>query len=221
VSGNTIEIYSTYSFVHVGSLKGHNGKVRSVAWNIDDTRITTCGLDGAVYVWDSQTLDRVGENVLKSCGYQCVAPSPDGKNIFAVGSDKTLKQIRDNMIVEDIPSINKYSPVETTLTQVVVSSSGRMLLAATESGTIRAVKYPLTTPWEGSSLPTHCGSVRKLKISPDDQYLFSVGVDGCVMVYKLSDKVSARICASICTSTPPLARVSSVSRLLTPPSLRK
>jgi len=87
-----------------------------------------------------------------------------------------------------MPSINKYAPTETAMTQVTMSSCGRMLIVGTASGSVRAIKYPLTVPWEGSSLPTHCGAVRKLAMSNDDQHLFSVGEDGCVMVYKLSDK---------------------------------
>ena len=72
----------------------------------------------------------------------------------------------------------RYTPVETTLTQVALSSSGRMLIVGTESGTVRAVKLPLTTPWEGTSYPMHNAPVRKLAISADDSHLFSVGDDG-------------------------------------------
>jgi WD40 repeat protein len=35
----------------VGNLRGHNGKVRSVHWSSDDTKIVSAGLDGAVYEW--------------------------------------------------------------------------------------------------------------------------------------------------------------------------
>ena len=78
--------------------------------------------------------------------------------------------------------------METTLTAVALSSSGRMLIVGTESGTVRAIKLPLTTPWEGSSLPVHAAPVRKIAISADDSHLFSVSEDGCVMVFRLSDK---------------------------------
>ena len=58
-------------------------------------------------MWDTQTGARLGENVLKTCAYSSVAVSPDGADIFAVGSDKTLKQIHDSAIVNEVPSINK------------------------------------------------------------------------------------------------------------------
>lgn len=70
VNGNTIQIYNTYTCENIGILRGHNGKVRSIAWSADDRRIVSAGLDGAVYEWDVLNFKRVGENVLK------VAASP-------------------------------------------------------------------------------------------------------------------------------------------------
>ena len=88
VHGNIIQIYSTTTFENVANLKGHNGKVRAVVWSADDSKIVSCGMDGAVYEWDTVTGKRVGESVLKSCSYSSVAVTPDGKTTFAVGSDK-------------------------------------------------------------------------------------------------------------------------------------
>ncbi len=45
--------------------RGHNGKVRSLAWSIDDTHLVSCGTEGAVYQWKLRTFKRDRENVLK------------------------------------------------------------------------------------------------------------------------------------------------------------
>lgn len=187
-NGPHIEIYSTYTFEVVGHLKGHNQKVTSIIWSQDDTKIVSCGKDGAVYEWDAQTYERTGENVLKSCSYSCVATTPDAKTLFAVGSDRTLKEISDNTIVHEVPSHNKQHPVETVLREIVMSSSGKTMLVGTEKGAIRSVKAPLSAPWEGTSTPSHFGPVNKMRISNDDQYLFSVGDDGCLFTYKIREK---------------------------------
>jgi WD40 repeat protein len=187
-NGPSIEIYSTYTFEVVGHLKGHNQKVTSIIWSSDDTKIVSCGKDGAVYEWDAQTYERTGENVLKSCSYSCVATTPDAKTLFAVGSDKTLKEISDNTIVHEVPSHNKQHPVETVLGQIVMSSSGKTMLVGTEKGAIRSVKFPLSAPWEGSSNPSHFGPVNKMRVSNDDEFLFSVGDDGCLFTYKIREK---------------------------------
>jgi WD40 repeat protein len=109
VHGNTIQIYSTWNFENLGNLKGHNGKVRSIHWSSDDSKLVSAGVDGAVYDWGLKDLalassgvpgagpgpnnsfKREGENILKSCSYTNAVATPDGKAIYAVGSDKTLK----------------------------------------------------------------------------------------------------------------------------------
>ena len=52
-------------------------------------------MDGAIYDWALKDLSggvkREGESILKSCSYTGAVATGDGKGIFAVGSDKTLK----------------------------------------------------------------------------------------------------------------------------------
>ena len=67
-------------------------------WNADDSKLISCGTDGAVYEWNLSSGKRETECVLKSCSYNCVTVSPDAKIIFAVGSDQTLKEIADSSV---------------------------------------------------------------------------------------------------------------------------
>ena len=73
-------------------------QVRQVIWSQDDSKIISCGMDGAVYEWNVSNYKREGESVLKSCSYTSVAVSPDGRTTFAVGSDRTLKEICDSQV---------------------------------------------------------------------------------------------------------------------------
>ena len=91
VHGNTIQVFSTWNFENIGNLKGHNGKVRSVYFNRDDTRLISAGMDGAIYDWSLKDLKREGENVIKSCSYTSAISGFDGKSLYAVGSDKLIK----------------------------------------------------------------------------------------------------------------------------------
>lgn len=70
-------------------------QVRGIEWSLDDSRLVSCGMDGAVYEWSTQTGKRESESVLNSCSYTGVAFSSDCKTILAVGSDLTLKEIQD------------------------------------------------------------------------------------------------------------------------------
>lgn len=66
-----------------------------IEWSLDDSRVVSCGVDGAVYEWNTQSGKRESESVLKSCSYTGVAFSSDCKTILAVGTDLTLKEIQD------------------------------------------------------------------------------------------------------------------------------
>ncbi|EDV23339.1 uncharacterized protein TRIADDRAFT_27651 [Trichoplax adhaerens] len=182
VHGNVIQVYSTTTFDNVTNLKGHNGKVRSVRWSIDDGSIISCGMDGAVYEWSVFTSKREGESVLKSCSYTDVTVSPEGKVIYAVGTDHTLKEICDSQILRDIHA------GDAVFTQVAISHSGKMLFAGTNNGTVRSIKYPLTATGEWQEYQAHALGVAKLRISYDDQYLFSVSEDGSFYIFKISEK---------------------------------
>lgn len=182
VHGNVIQIYSTITFENVANLKGHNGKVKSIVWSADDSKIVSCGLDGAVYEWETFTGKRVGESVLKSCHYTGVAVTPDGKTTFAVGSDKSLKEISDSSILREVDA------GETTLSNVALSHSGRMLFAGTSKGTLWSLKFPLTIPGEWQELQGHGSQIAKMKITYDDQFLVTVSEDASIILWKIQDK---------------------------------
>ncbi len=55
-------------------------------------------MDGAVYEWDTSSGKRTGEYVLKNCSYTSISISPDARNIFAVGSDRKIKEISDSTV---------------------------------------------------------------------------------------------------------------------------
>ncbi|ELK31134.1 WD repeat-containing protein 65 [Myotis davidii] len=131
-------------------------EIRSIAWNADDSKLISCGTDGAVYEWNLSTGKRETECVIKSCSYNCVTVSPDSKIIFAVGSDHTLKEIADSSVLREI------SAFDVVYTAIVISHSGRMIFVGTSMGTIRAMKYPLPLPKEFNDYQAHGGPITKV-----------------------------------------------------------
>ena len=55
-------------------------------------------MEGAIYEWDLQACRRCGESVLRGCSYFSTAVSPDAKTIYAVGSDKMIKEVSDSQV---------------------------------------------------------------------------------------------------------------------------
>ncbi|XP_033977740.1 cilia- and flagella-associated protein 57 [Trematomus bernacchii] len=182
VNGNVIHIYSVTSFENILNLKGHNGKVRGIEWSLDDGRLVSCGMDGAVYEWNAQTGTRESESVLKSCSYTDVSFSSDGKTILAVGTDLTLKEIQDCQVLREVPAD------EVAHTAVAVSHSGRVVFTGTPRGTIRAVKYPLPLQKDWITYQAHCGPITKMVLTWDDQFLLTAAEDGCLLMWKVVDK---------------------------------
>uniref|UniRef100_A0A665U2J0 Cilia and flagella associated protein 57 n=1 Tax=Echeneis naucrates TaxID=173247 RepID=A0A665U2J0_ECHNA len=182
VNGNVIHIYSVTSLENILNLKGHNGKVRSIKWSQDDSWLVSCGMDGAVYEWNTQTGKRESENVLKTCSYTGVAYSSDCKTILAVGTDLTLKEIQDCQVFREVPAD------EVAHTAIAVSHSGRVVFTGTSSGTIRAIKYPLPTQKDWITYQAHCAPVTKMVITYDDQFLLTVSEDGCLFMWRIVDK---------------------------------
>ncbi|KAJ3337549.1 Cilia- and flagella-associated protein 57, partial [Kappamyces sp. JEL0680] len=181
VHGNVVQIFSTWTFENIENLKGHNGKVKSLYFTPDDSSLVSAGSDGAVYTWNMRQMKRENEHILKSCSYYDAVCSPNGKVMYAVGTDKLVKEITESIVTKEFEGSQ-------AMTQIALSNSGRMLFVGTHTGTIRALRFPFGDQHDFQEHQAHNGPVTRLKISYDDQYLFSTGEDGCLYMYKLTDK---------------------------------
>lgn len=185
VNGNTIQVFSFFSCELVANLRGHNGKVRCLYWNADDSGLISAGMDGAVYQWDLDEAKREAEFVQKGVPYYSALCNREGTAIYAVGNDKMLKEI-------EFPSsqLTKEFLCDSVLGQLVLSNSQRMLFGASAEpdrpGAVRSFKFPLT----GESAEFQCLSapVSRLRISYDDSFLFAAGEDGCICIFEIRDK---------------------------------
>jgi len=182
VQNSVIQIYSSVTFDNLYNLKGHNGKVRQVIWSADDSKLISCGQEGAVYEWEILTQKRVNEIIMKTCAFSSVTASPESKSMYAVGNDKTIKEIADSAIIREVDM------VQSEQTQIVISHGGRMLFTGNSNGMLRCIKFPLTVPGEWQEYQAHSGPISRMKISYDDQYLFTCSNDGSLMVWKITDK---------------------------------
>ena len=178
VNGTTVQIYNTYTCENIGNLRGHNGKVRSLHWVHDDSKLVSAGVDGAVYEWTLKDFKREKENVFKGCNYTCVVSTPDARSILAVSSDCKLKEF------DDAQDAKEYD-TGTVLTQVALPTSAHALFAASEAGAVRAYKFPLTGEYQ--EYQCHAGSITRMCVSHDDSLLFCVSEDGCLAVFDVRD----------------------------------
>ena len=73
------------------TLRGHNGKVTSLAYSSDSRRLASSSEDGTVRLWDTA----MGHELLTLKGHARpvvnVVFSPDGNQIISVSDDRTIK----------------------------------------------------------------------------------------------------------------------------------
>lgn len=69
---------------------------------------------------------------------------------------------------------------------MLLSHSGRMLFAGTETGSIRSYKFPLTGDFQ--EYQCHSKGVMRLAMTYDDTLLFAAGEDGVLFMLDVRDK---------------------------------
>ena len=71
--------------------------------------------------------DRINEIVVKTCNFSYLTQSPDAANIYAVGSDKTVKHIAQSRIVQEI-DLHSF-----VLSSICLSNNGATLVSGRAS----------------------------------------------------------------------------------------
>lgn len=192
VNSNTIQIYKTYTCELVCNLRGHQSKVRSVCWTADDSKIVSTGADGAVYEYDIiKEGVRCSDWAQKGASFSCIIaytdPTTATNTMYVVGSDKMLKEIQG-------ASLRNYLESNSTIGQLALASQAKVLVAGVAEvdapGPLRCYNFPL----DGDYLEyqAHAAPVTRIRITGDDQYLFSTGEDGCLCIFDVKRKTQAK-----------------------------
>ncbi|KAJ3200395.1 Cilia- and flagella-associated protein 57 [Entophlyctis luteolus] len=166
----------------------HTGKVKSISWSSDDSTLTSCSLDGAVFEWSLCTMRRDAEYVSQpTVLFSSVCHAPDAKCVYAASLDGSLKAIADASVIVEVPGRVGYSAILT-------SRSGKYVFAATTRGTVRVYKSLINNdPGTNnndciSEIACHSLGISRIRISFDDAFLFTAGEDGCLWIYRVHEK---------------------------------
>ncbi|XP_047106932.1 cilia- and flagella-associated protein 57-like [Schistocerca piceifrons] len=157
VNGNIIQIYSCITFQNVYTLKGHNGKIRSLAWIESDDKLVSCGTEGAVYEWYIPSTRRVGETIIKSCVFSGITVFSYGGSLFAVGSDGKLREISDSEVINEVDICEQ-------LDCITITHDNSVLFISTSSGTIFSYPLPLTETPHPRKQAIHNHSITRVSL---------------------------------------------------------
>jgi len=192
VNSNTIQVYKTYTCEVVCNLRGHQSKVRSICWTADDSRLISAGADGACYEYDIIKEGRRASDWLqKGTSFSCVIsytdPATQLNTLYVVGNDKMLKEVQNSQLTN-------YIETSGTLGQLALATSNKMLFAGVAEfegpGPLRCYNFPLDGDY--SEFQAHSGAITRIRLTCDEQYLFSAANDGCLYIWDVKKKPGKR-----------------------------
>jgi len=187
VNSNTIQVYKTYTCEVVCNLRGHQSKVKSVCWTMDDSRLISTGADGFTYEYDIiKEGRRVSEWAQKGTSFTSVIAhtTSDATNqittLYVAGNDKMLKEVKNSQLMNYIES-------NATLGQLALAQNSRALIAGVAEqdvpGPLRCYTFPLKGDYV--EYQAHSAPVSRIRMTCDELFLFSTGDDGCLCIFDL------------------------------------
>ncbi|CAI9739341.1 ciliaflagella57-likeassociated and flagella-associated 57-like [Octopus vulgaris] len=180
VSNNFILVFSAINFERLFKLKGHNSKIRTTVWCMDDDNLISCDLGGAIYEWEIKTGKRISHCALKSCAYNDLAMNFE-KKIYVVGSDYSLKEIYKSQLLRALRTENVL------YTSIALSWSNTVLFVGTNNGHIRSMEYPIILNGKYVDYPCHNLEITHVIFTLDDRYLISTSTDSSIAIWNVSD----------------------------------
>lgn len=160
------------------SLKEHRGPVNSIKVNGDSTQAVTASSDGSCIVWDLQRYVRIialfEPNVFYSILYH-----PDESQMLTCGSNHKIT-CWDSVDGQAIRVIDGGDGIMTSLDIV---SSGEFFVSGCEDKELKIWHYDEGLPMAIGK--GHSGSIKAVKISPDEESIVSVGSTGEIITWEM------------------------------------
>eukprot|EP01022_Parablepharisma_sp_SALTPOND_P035925 TRINITY_DN96_c4_g1_i1.p1 TRINITY_DN96_c4_g1~~TRINITY_DN96_c4_g1_i1.p1 ORF type:complete len:1190 (+),score=209.66 TRINITY_DN96_c4_g1_i1:7480-11049(+) len=184
---NVLQVYNFYTMEIIPSLTVSPAKIQAVEWYEDDTGFVTsdqsnyvsfCGLDA----------QPVNMHVSNKVTVSSVLKVPESSVAFAACSDHTIKEVTGG-------AVNKKLEITANPSQIAMTRNQKLFFVGIgESkmpGAVKYYKFPLSAG-ECTDIQAHSEEIKRMKISRDDKYLFTVGKDGCVIVYEIKEREKTR-----------------------------
>ena len=192
VNSTTVQVYGTYTCELVATLRGHNGKVRSLYWRSGDRELATVGMDGSMFVWGVSLGTKEKEEIQPRCSFASGCGTADFSRGYVVGTDLTVKEYEMQLgSGKATMALKAEIVVEAPLGESCLSGSGKILFAGTAAakkpGAVHAFKIKQQLEKGADELPIHAGPITCMRTSFDGQYLFSGSEDGSLAIFHVKD----------------------------------
>jgi WD40 repeat protein len=160
-------------------LEGHQGRVDSVMFSADGSKLATSGEDGTARIWDSAGR-QLAELKGSQWGSSSVELSPDGSKLATLGEDGTTRiwDSAGNQLAE-------LKAHQGNISSIAFSPDGSKLATSGDDGTARI--------WDSAGkqlteFKAHQGRVWTAVFSPDGSKLATSGDDGTARIWDSAGK---------------------------------
>lgn len=101
ISAINVTVFNTYSFEIVSVIKNGNGRVHSISWSDDDTRLITFCTDGLIQQFSAFGFSKITETKLDSMVTSCVF-NTTGNTSYTLCADGTSREIVNGVVGRDL-----------------------------------------------------------------------------------------------------------------------
>lgn len=161
----------------IASLKEHKGAVTEIKITKDDTQLVSASADGSCIIWDFHRHVRLNA-FFDTTMFKSVVYHPDESQLLTCGSDRKITY----WDAADGP-IRVLEASEAEINALDIEPDGVVFVSGANDKIVKVWNYDggnLMATGEGHSL-----GITRLKISPNQQRIVSVGAEGAIFIWKM------------------------------------
>lgn len=170
------------------ALRGHLGRVNTVAFSPDNQRVVTGSEDNSLVVWDAGTLREIVRFEAHQAPVSCATWFPDGRYLVSGSHDHSIR-IWDAVNAQELFSIRSRRG---RIAAMTISADGRTIVSGNQDGTATIWDVQGTVGMgsvalrERRVLQGHRREVTAVSLSADGQWLATGSDDATARIWKLA-----------------------------------
>lgn len=167
------------------SLKEHRGPVNAIKINADSSQCISASSDGSCIIWDLDRHVRITA-LFEPNVFECVLYHPDESQMLTCGSNHKITY----WDASDAQTIRVLEGGDDGMTSLDILPSGEFFLTGSKDKLLKVWHYD-------DGLPVaigrgHSGTIKAVKVSPDQRSVVSVGSTGEIIFWEIPDLERAR-----------------------------
>lgn len=164
----------------LASLKEHKGAVMEIKITKDDSQLVSASADGSCIIWDFHRHVRLNA-FFDTTMFKSVVYHPDESQLLTCGSDRKITY----WDATDGP-IRVVEASESEINALDIEPDGVVFVSGANDKLVKVWNYDggnLLATGEG-----HSSGITRLKISPNQQRIVSVGAEGAIFIWKMLEE---------------------------------